>query len=175
MNEKQNMDVYVKSAESAFSVMGAVIILFMACMVLLPSDVTMMGMDSGTQVAWILKNIVGFFFLYVSTMMIQSEWIELIKKIPLIYSFVEKRSRFTTPIIAVGLFVVLMILKLIFTYVPFMGYIFSSLLVFWYFYLMKKMSQSKSGIVKALFVVMMLIVLLVLLTIAAFFYLTREG
>jgi len=169
------IDAYVKSSESAFSVMGGMVVLMLACMTLLPSDVIVDGMDSGTLKSLSIQYIIGFFLLYISAMIMQKEWIKFIQKLPRLNNFAENPSQFTTPIIALGLFVILMLLKVIFAYVPFLGYIFSGLFVWVYFSLMKKMSQSKSGVGKAVFVVMVLIALLIMLAVAAFFYLTREG
>jgi len=108
-------------------------------------------------------------------MIMQEEWIKFIQKLLRLNTFAEKPSPLTTPIISLRLFIILMLLKLILTYVPFLGYIFSGLFAWAYFSLMKKMSQSKSGVGKAVFVVMVLIVLLIMLAVAAFFYLIREG
>ena len=171
----KEFDTYVKSSESAFSVIGGMLVLMLACMTILPSDVIVDDIDPSTLESLFMQYIIGFFLLYISVMIMQEEWIEFIQKLSRLNTFSENPSQLTTPTIALGLFVILMLLKVIFAYVPFLGYIFSALLVWGYLYLMRKMSQSKSGVGKAVFVVMVLIVLLIMLAVAAFFYLIREG
>ena len=89
-NDKKDIDIYEESAHSAFSVMGAMIVLMMACMVLLPSDVQVNGMDVDTLRSWFMKHALGLSLLYISVMMMQSEWIDLIQKFPRLNTFAEK-------------------------------------------------------------------------------------
>ena len=174
----KDIETYVESAESAFYVLGGMVLLMVASMILLPSDVQVAVEGEkvrGEILPLLVKNGIGFIFLFFSTMLMQNEMITLVRKIPGQMFFAQQRSYLHLGIMALGLFVMMMLIKMIMLYVPYLGYAFTAAFVFGYFTLMKKLSRSKSGGAKVMFILMTMLVLLVVLAILAFVYLTREG
>ena len=106
----KEIDAYVKSLESAFSVIGGMVVLMLACMTILPSDIIVDDIDPNTLESLFMQYIIGFFLLYISVMIMQEEWIKFIQKLSRLNTFAENPSQLTTPIIALGLFIILMFL-----------------------------------------------------------------
>lgn len=174
MDNNQNTDVYVKSAESAFSIMGGMILLLMASLIILPNDVTVNNLKKGSLIGIVMQYMIGFLFLYISTVMMKDEWITLLKKSTLLSAYKLSPSNNTIFILSTAIFSMLILFKLFLSYMPYLGYIFFGLFSLVYLKLMQKVSQTKSGMGKAIFIVVMIIILLVAMVILAFVYLTRD-
>ena len=176
MKNKQNIDVYVESANTAFNILGGSVIFFAGAVVLLSGEIqtavhTSFFLD---PYVWYMR-VFGFVFMYVAALIMKPQFISLFRKVPGLSTFAEERSKRTVPMMGAMLTAIMIVMGWILAYTPYVGYLFTALFAFGYFTLAKKLSKSKSGVAKVFFILMMLVIFLALLSVVAFIYLTREG
>ncbi len=176
MKNSQDIGTYIKSANSAFNVLGGSVVFFAGVIVLLSNEIqtavhTSLFMDVHV---WYMR-VFGFVFMYVAAFLMKPQFISLFRKLPGLSTFAQERSKQTVAMMSVMLTAIIIVMGWILAYIPYVGYLFTALFAFGYFTLAKKLSESKSGVGKVFFILMMLLIFLSALAVIAFIYLTRDG
>jgi hypothetical protein len=120
-------------------------------------------------------RVFGFVFMYVSALIMKTQWIKVFRKLPGLGTFAQKKSKRTVAMIAAMLTAASIVVAWILAFIPYVGYLFTAAFAYGYFTLAKKLSSSKSGMGRVFFILMMLMIFLSVLAVVAFVYLTREG
>jgi hypothetical protein len=176
MKSKQDIDMYVESANTAFNILGGSVIFFAGAVTLLSGEIQTAVHTSffSDPYVWYMR-VVGFVFMYFAALIMKPQFISLFRKVPGLSTFAKERSTRTVPMMGAMLTAIMIVMGWILAYTPYIGYLFTALFAFGYFTLAKKLSKSKSGVAKVFFILMMLVIFLALLSVVAFIYLTREG
>ena len=176
MKKNQDINTYIKSADTAFNVLGGSVVFFAGVIILLSNEIqTAVHTSLFTDVHVWYMRVFGFVFMYVATLLMKPQFISLFRKVPGLSTFAEERSKQTVLMMGAMLTVIIIFMGWILAYIPYVGYLFTALFAFGYFTLAKKLSESKSGVGKIFFILMMLVIFLAFLSVGAFMYLTREG
>jgi hypothetical protein len=176
MKNKQNIDVYVESANTAFNTLGGSIIFFGGVIILLSNEIQTATETSFFTDAYVwYMRVFGFVFMYVSALIMKTQWIKVFRKFPGLGTFAQEKSKRTVAMIAAMLTAASIVVAWILAFIPYVGYLFTAAFAYGYFTLAKKLSSSKSGMGRVFFILMMLIIFLSVLAVVAFVYLTREG
>lgn len=175
MKEDEKIHVLLESAEHAYSMLLGFLTLYCACMILIPNEVHIINEAEVDSFAKWYMRFGGFVFMLVTAMVMQTQLINIVKKVPSLSTFVTRDPQYITLILGVLLTIAAILLGWIIAYTPFIGYIVAGLFVLGYLSIVRKLSRSKSLIEKIFFILMTLIILLIMISIVAFLYLTRPG
>ncbi|RLA77992.1 MAG: hypothetical protein DRG78_16180 [Epsilonproteobacteria bacterium] len=171
MLKPDNIYKIAEKIDSMYSIFFGSLLIFSASVMLIINELNIA--DSNSH--WITR-IVGFIVMLVAATVMKRPLSKRIERISYINTFsLGKDPMYAILILGSGLTMTAIFTGLILMYVPFIGNVIAGLFAYGYFYVMQKLSKSKSGAAKAVYIVMILVVLLTLLAISAFFYLTREG
>lgn len=173
-NKINQIESIMKNTQRVYRVIFGLLLILMALMILLPSD--MKSGNTGEQMSWYMQSVIGFFVLVIASSIMHPEVVRLMRKVRGLQTFgTLNRTYGPTFSISVGLFLIIIMIKAYFIYVPYAGSIVFGSFVLGCLYLMKRLTKTKSATGKVLLYVLALIILFGVSLIFSLTYLTREG